>query len=105
MTGSSVGGPPLVVVQARTGSTRLPGKVLADLDGEPMLGFQLRRLLSLPDARIVVANGCSLPWSRLAARRSTSSTANPGAAITCSNTGRPSVRVPVLSTIRVSTLR
>lgn len=55
MTTTSADVPPLVVVQARTGSTRLPGKVLADLDGEPMLGFQLRRLGGLPDAQIVVA--------------------------------------------------
>ena len=48
----------LVVVAARTGSTRLPGKVLADLAGMPMLELQLRRLLPLTtrtDARIVVA--------------------------------------------------
>lgn len=50
--------PALVVVQARSGSTRLPGKVLADLDGMPMLEFQLRRLLPVTtqaDAKVVVA--------------------------------------------------
>ena len=36
--------PSLVVIQARTGSTRLPGKVLADLGGRPMLRLQLDRL-------------------------------------------------------------
>ncbi|MEZ5182875.1 MAG: glycosyltransferase family protein [Acidimicrobiales bacterium] len=49
---------PLIVVQARAGSTRLPGKVLADLGGQPMLGFQLHRLLPITDrlrATIVVA--------------------------------------------------
>jgi len=54
---------------------------------------------------IAAASGCSLPWSMLAARRSTSSSAWPGAASTRSKDGRPSVRVPVLSTIRVSTRR
>lgn len=34
----------IVVVQARTSSTRLPGKVLADIGGEPMLALLLRRL-------------------------------------------------------------
>lgn len=34
----------LVVVQARMSSTRLPGKVLADVGGEPMLALLLRRL-------------------------------------------------------------
>jgi spore coat polysaccharide biosynthesis protein SpsF (cytidylyltransferase family) len=34
----------LVVVQARMSSTRRPGKVLADVGGEPMLALQLRRL-------------------------------------------------------------
>jgi len=34
----------VIVVQARTGSTRLPGKVLMDVGGRPMLEQQLRRL-------------------------------------------------------------
>jgi spore coat polysaccharide biosynthesis protein SpsF (cytidylyltransferase family) len=34
----------LAVVQARMSSTRLPGKVLADVEGEPMLALLLRRL-------------------------------------------------------------
>src|SRR3954470_8407931 len=45
----------LCVVQARTGSTRLPGKVLADLGGRPMLRFLLDRLAPLGVDDIVVA--------------------------------------------------
>jgi len=45
----------ICVVQARTGSTRLPGKVLADIGGEPLLGLLLSRLRPLPVDEIVVA--------------------------------------------------
>jgi spore coat polysaccharide biosynthesis protein SpsF len=45
----------LAVVQARTGSTRLPGKVLADLGGKPLLQFMLDRLESLRVDMLVVA--------------------------------------------------
>ena len=34
----------VVILQARTGSSRLPGKVLADLGGRPMLAFLVERL-------------------------------------------------------------
>jgi spore coat polysaccharide biosynthesis protein SpsF (cytidylyltransferase family) len=34
----------VIVVQARTGSTRLPGKVLMDVGGRPMIEQQLKRL-------------------------------------------------------------
>ena len=46
----------LAIVQARMSSRRLPGKVLADVGGEPMLVLQLRRLARARRlARIVVA--------------------------------------------------
>jgi spore coat polysaccharide biosynthesis protein SpsF len=45
----------LCVVQARTGSTRLPGKVLQDLGGRPMLRFMLDRLGDLRVDELVVA--------------------------------------------------
>jgi spore coat polysaccharide biosynthesis protein SpsF len=46
----------VIIVQARTGSSRLPGKVLADLAGRPMLAQQLRRLKRCTRAdEIVVA--------------------------------------------------
>ena len=45
----------LCVVQARTGSTRLPGKVLQDLGGRPLLRFMLDRLADLHVDELVVA--------------------------------------------------
>ena len=45
----------LCVVQARTGSTRLPGKVLADLGGRPLLRFMLDRLSDLHVDELVIA--------------------------------------------------
>jgi spore coat polysaccharide biosynthesis protein SpsF len=45
----------LCVVQARTGSSRLPGKVLCELDGRPMLRYMLDRLAALRVDELVVA--------------------------------------------------
>lgn len=51
----------VVIVQARTGSSRLPGKVLADLAGRPMLAQQLRRLKRCAHADdIVVATSADV---------------------------------------------
>jgi spore coat polysaccharide biosynthesis protein SpsF len=44
----------VVVLQARMTSTRYPGKVLADLDGSPMLAQMLRRLKQSRSADLVV---------------------------------------------------
>jgi spore coat polysaccharide biosynthesis protein SpsF len=47
---------PLIVIQARMGSTRFPGKVLLDLGGLPLIGRMVERIERVKTpARIVVA--------------------------------------------------
>ncbi len=60
--------------------------------------------LALAPWTIAVASGCSLLFSRLAHASSTSFSVNTPKFLTSVNTGFPSVRVPVLSTISTSTL-
>ena len=48
------GANPLIVIQARCGSTRLPNKVLADLCGEPVLAWVIRRCIQSSQAGGVV---------------------------------------------------
>ena len=47
------------VVQARVGSSRLPGKILAEVGGQPMLALLLRRLAPLRPDHMVVATTTS----------------------------------------------
>jgi spore coat polysaccharide biosynthesis protein SpsF len=35
---------PAIIIQARMGSTRLPGKVMLNIDDKPMIGYQIERL-------------------------------------------------------------
>ena len=75
------------------------------LEDSKLSAFSSARLLSFAARTIASAKGCSLPRSRLAARRRTSSGETPLTGMTCSNAGWPSVSVPVLSTMRVSISR
>lgn len=48
----------VAIIQARMGSTRLPGKVLTDLHGVPLLQWLVERVKAAPSVdRIVVATG------------------------------------------------
>ena len=47
------------IIQARTGSTRLPGKVLMDLDGEPMIAKvynRTKRAKKIDDVIVATTN-------------------------------------------------
>jgi spore coat polysaccharide biosynthesis protein SpsF len=55
----------LCVVQARMGSTRLPGKVMADLAGRPALAFMLDRLAPLDVDQLVVATSTAVADDRI----------------------------------------
>ena len=48
----------LCIIQARMGSTRLPGKVLLEVDGVPLLEYLIKRVkLAKKIDKIVVATG------------------------------------------------
>lgn len=57
-----------VFIQSRMGSTRLPGKALMDLDGDPMTRFMLKRLDALdpivlcPDEDVTIFEKELSPW-------------------------------------------
>ena len=44
----------LAIIQARMASTRLPGKVLAELNGRPLLSLLLKRVQAVPEINHVV---------------------------------------------------
>jgi len=51
----------VAIIQARMGSTRLPGKVLADLDGRPVLALVLERTAATPGLDAVAVAAPDLP--------------------------------------------
>lgn len=51
----------LVIVQARMGSTRLPGKILADIAGQPMLAWVVTRSRAIEGVSEVVIATSELP--------------------------------------------
>ena len=51
----------VAIIQARMGSTRLPGKVLMDLNGIPMLQYQVDRVVKSKLIDQVVVATSTLP--------------------------------------------
>lgn len=51
----------IILVQARMGSSRLPGKVLKEVTGRPLLGFLLERLARVKRAKKIVVATTDLP--------------------------------------------
>jgi len=56
---------PLVIIQARMGSTRLPGKVLKPILGRPMLWHIVRRMRYVPGVADVVVATSDKPGDKL----------------------------------------
>lgn len=67
----------VAVVQARSGSTRLPGKVMADLEGVSMLGRVLRRLSRAATLDAVVVATSDGPTDEAVAREAERWTRHP----------------------------
>jgi spore coat polysaccharide biosynthesis protein SpsF (cytidylyltransferase family) len=51
----------VAIIQARMGSTRLPGKVMTDLDGQPLLALVLERTAKTPGLDAVAVAAPDLP--------------------------------------------
>jgi len=49
------------IIQARMGSTRLPGKVLLEVDGKPLLAYLIDRLSSAKHVRDIILATSNLP--------------------------------------------
>ena len=80
----------LAIVQARQGSTRLPGKSLEEIAGRPMLAHVLMRAAAVPGVdRVVLATTTRSEDDELARQ------ARAAAPTTCSIAStRPSSRIP-----------
>ena len=87
----------VAIIQGRMSSSRLPGKILMDLDGQPMLAHVVERVRMAKTIHEVIVATTTDPTDDAAAEYCCGSTVSPVNAAACMTCSTVSTRQPKLT--------